>query len=144
MTKHQTLDDLKTRASETVRRLNPELFGTAQTRRQPQGADAKPAVPNEPLATTQGAALYASRCLVRITSYRCGTPVDVEGLCGKYFVDALRYARIIHDDRPEDIDYEIRQRRVAARKEERTEIEVIPLLTRGLTEPCVKVQTNSP
>ena len=98
-----------------------------KTYRGPQSSKSEPAVRNEPLAAAQGAPFYSGRCLVRVTSYRCGQQCDPDNLGAKYFIDALRYAGVLRDDRPEDIDYQAKGVRVSTRKEERTEIEVIPL-----------------
>ena len=117
------LDDLRN-ASASVRALNAALFKAGGVS---QGSKPQPAVRRESLEPEQRKAYYSGRCLVRITSYRCGRQCDPDNLVGKWYLDSLRYAGIIADDRPEDIDYQIQGRRVATKKEERTEIEVIPL-----------------
>ncbi len=81
---------------------------------------------HESLAKKKGTGQSPARCLVRITSYRCGQLADADGLCGKYLVDALRYASAIRDDRTQDIVYQIHQKRVTKKTEEKTLIELIP------------------
>ena len=65
------------------------------------------------------------RNLVRITSYRCRL-LDPDNLAGgcKYAIDAIRKAKVIPDDREEDIRLEIFQVKTKTRKEEKTVIEV--------------------
>ena len=119
-------------ASASFMRFNPDLFpdakpARAKADRLSQGSQPEPTVRHEPLEADQGKAYYSGRCLVRVTSYRCGRQCDPDNLVGKWFIDSLRYAGIIPDDRPEDIDYQIQGQKVATKKEERTEIEVTQL-----------------
>lgn len=117
-------------ASPSFRKSNPSLFPhecATQTSRESQGSKLEQGAQHAPVSTPQGAPFYAGRCLVRVTSYRCGQLCDPDNLAAKYFVDSLRYSGIIADDRPQDIDYQVRQIRVKTRKEEKTEIELIPL-----------------
>ena len=119
-------------ASASFMLANPQLFpnakpAPAKAGRLPQGSKPESAVRDEPLAADQREAYYTGRCLVRVTSYRCGRQCDPDNLVAKWEIDSLRYAGIIQDDRPEDIDYQITGKRAKTRKQERTEIEVIPL-----------------
>ena len=66
---------------------------------------------------------HSARYGVRVTSYRV-RPVDPDNLFAKWFVDALRYAGIIPDDRSVDIDYQITQEKVAKKIQEKTVIDV--------------------
>jgi len=68
---------------------------------------------------------YIQRNLVRITSYRCRL-LDPDNLAGgcKYAIDAIRKAKVIKDDREQDIRLEIFQVKTKTRKEEKTIIEV--------------------
>ena len=68
---------------------------------------------------------YLQRNLVRITSYRCRL-LDPDNLAGgcKYAIDAIRKAKVIPDDREQDIRLEVYQATCATRKEEKTVIEV--------------------
>ncbi len=61
---------------------------------------------------------------VTVTSYRVRL-LDQDNLCIKYHIDGLRYAGVIRDDTTEDIEIFVHQQKVATRKEERTEIEVV-------------------
>lgn len=65
----------------------------------------------------------ARRYAVRVTAFR-KRAVDPDNLCAKYFIDALRYARVIHDDRAQDIDYSITQKQVEKTSQEKTLIEI--------------------
>lgn len=89
------------------------------------GADPKRTSKYKFLGSIQGAEGYPARFHVRITSFRCQLG-DADSLCGKYFVDALRYSGIIRDDTTSLLDYSIRQEKVKTRKEEKTEIEITP------------------
>ncbi len=117
------LDALLTTCGPAVRRLNPNLFPTHGLAPVPKPQPAvRNGIPSAPPCETR----FATRVLVRITSYRC-QPCDPDNIVGKWMVDCLRYSRVIRNDRKEDIDYQIHQKKVSSRKEERTEIEVIPL-----------------
>lgn len=61
--------------------------------------------------------------VVRITSYRTRL-LDPDNLVGKWHLDSLRYARILYDDRPEDIDYQISQKKVNKKNQEKTLIQI--------------------
>lgn len=87
------------------------------------GADVKPSVRNGALAKKKREVSHPRKRHVSITSYRVRR-ADAEGLCPKYFVDALRYAGIIHDDTEDDITFQIQQKKVSEKKEEKTLIEV--------------------
>lgn len=71
----------------------------------------------------QGKAGNTGRVLVSITSFRRRL-LDPDNLCGKWFLDCLRYCGLISDDRPEDISYFITQEKVKDKAQERTEIVV--------------------
>ncbi len=92
----------------------------------PSGAVPKPAVLDAPVEPVQGETLYAGRVHVRITSYRRRL-LDPDNLTAKWFLDACRYARLIRDDKPEDITYQVGQEKVARKEDERTEIVIEPL-----------------
>lgn len=83
-------------------------------------------VQNESVATAPGKAQDAKRVRVSITAFRVRR-LDPDNACPKYFVDCLRYANFIHDDRDEDIILEIRQEKAASKADERTEITVFKL-----------------
>lgn len=63
------------------------------------------------------------RFSIRIESRRVRL-CDPDNLCGKFFVDCLRHSGIITDDTAAIVDYSICQKKVATKKEERTEITV--------------------
>ncbi len=84
------------------------------------------AVRDESLATPQGETLYSGRVHVRITSYRRRL-LDPDNLTAKWFLDACRYSRLIRDDNPEAITYQVGQEKVARKEDERTEIVIEPI-----------------
>jgi hypothetical protein len=94
--------------------------------RAPSGAKPQSPVLHAPVEPVQGETLYAGRVHVRITSYRRRL-LDPDNLTAKWFLDACRYARLIRNDRPEDITYEVGQEKVARKEEERTEVVIEPL-----------------
>ena len=83
----------------------------------------KQAIRHGPLAETEREDSNPKRYAVSVESCRA-RKIDTDNLCAKYFVDALRYAGIIPDDRPEDIEYSISQKKVKTKAEEITIIEV--------------------
>jgi hypothetical protein len=83
----------------------------------------KQAVRDGPLAAPQGEVGHAGRISVRITSFRRRL-LDPDNLAGgvKYLLDCCRYAQLIPDDRPQDIELVTRQEKVSSKGRERTEI----------------------
>lgn len=98
----------------------------AQDRGAASSAQPEQAVRPPPLEPPQGETLYAGRVSVRIVSYRRRL-LDPDNLCAKWFLDACRYSRLISDDRPQDITYEVSQIKVRQKAEERTEVTLTPL-----------------
>lgn len=94
-----------------------------ENRRLSSRAKPEQIVRHEPVAETVREDSNAARVSIRITSYRRRL-LDPDNLCPKYFVDCLRYAEIIKDDRDQDIELTVRQSKVKTRQEERTEIEI--------------------
>lgn len=90
------------------------------------GAEPQQTVRDEPLGPSARAAGGGKRYAVRVVSYRVRL-CDPDNLCAKSFVDCLRYAGIIPDDTAAIMDYSVSQQKVAAKTEERTEIEVTEL-----------------
>lgn len=86
-------------------------------------ANAKPerTVCDAPVREVEGKESHAKRVRVSIVAFRTRL-LDPDNLCVKYFVDCLRYAGLIIDDRPEDIILEVSQVKVSTEDEERTEI----------------------
>jgi hypothetical protein len=90
-----------------------------------QGAspDPKPkrSVRNEPLAKGGGKKENTGRIHIRLSARRKRL-IDPDNLVFKYFIDCLRYAGAIPDDRAEDVTIEARQEKT--RGEEETLIEL--------------------
>ncbi len=79
-----------------------------------------------PLEAVQGKTLYTGRVSVCIVSHRRRL-CDPDGLVGKWFLDAARYACLIREDDAKSITYSISQIKVATKDEEGTEIIITPL-----------------
>jgi hypothetical protein len=90
-----------------------------------QGAsnDPKPkrSIRNEPLAKIGGKKENTGRIHIRLTARRKRL-IDPDNLVFKYFIDCLRYAGAIPDDRAEDVTIEARQEKT--RQKEETIIEL--------------------
>jgi hypothetical protein len=73
----------------------------------------------------EGEEARSRRTRIRITRYSC-RPLDCDNYAGgcKPIIDQLRYAKLIRDDSPEDIEVEFKQVKVKHKTEERTEIEI--------------------
>jgi len=86
-------------------------------------SDAKPKRPirNEPLAKTGGKKENTGRIHIRLTARRKRL-IDPDNLVFKYFIDCLRYAGAIPDDRAEDVTIETKQEKT--RQKEETIIEL--------------------
>ena len=78
---------------------------------------------HEPMGEAARETQNPTRIRVRITSWRVQS-VDPDNLCPKYFIDCLRYAQIIPNDRDQDIALEIGQRKVERKEDELTVIEI--------------------
>lgn len=65
-----------------------------------------------------------TRILVSIRSFRTRL-LDPDNAVPKFFIDCLRYAKIIEDDTSKHIKLDYEQFKVKKRTEERTEIEVL-------------------
>lgn len=99
------------------------------SRHMASGPVAEQVIRYDPVAAVQREEGDPTRFQVRITSYRRRL-LDPDNLAGgcKYFVDCCRYAKLIPDDRPQDIILDTRQEKVRRREDERTEI-IIERLT---------------
>lgn len=64
--------------------------------------------------------------VILITDYRLRL-LDEDNLNQKKEIDCLRYARLIADDRPEDVKLYVRQWKVTDKADCRTEIEIYPI-----------------
>lgn len=109
------LKQILPRASEETILLNSDV-GLQDT--QPQRS-----VRNESLAKKKREAKSSRRIIVSIVSYR-NRLTDPDNLCGKFALDSLRYSSLLHDDREEDIVYQISQKKTLSRKEEKTLITI--------------------
>jgi hypothetical protein len=81
----------------------------------------KRAVRNEPLAKGGGKKENTGRIHIRLTARRKRL-IDPDNLVFKYFIDCLRYAGAIPDDRAEDVTIETKQEKT--RQKEETIIEL--------------------
>lgn len=115
----QQVQAYEQRQAHKPRRVADDSVGNLPPRPEP-----KPAVCDAPDEAPPGAPQDAPRRVVRVTSCRRRL-IDPDNLCAKYFVDALKYAGAILDDREQDITLEVRQHRVHRKEDERTIIEVI-------------------
>lgn len=77
------------------------------------------------VALRKGEETRSTRTHLRITRYSC-RPLDCDNYAGgcKPIIDQLRYAKLIRDDSPEDIEVEFKQVKVKTKTKERTEIEI--------------------
>lgn len=98
----------------------------SQTDRETSRAESEQTLRPPSVEPPQGETLYSGRVSVRVVSYRRRL-LDPDNLCAKWFLDACRYARLIRDDRPQDITYSVSQEKVACKEEERTEILISPI-----------------
>jgi hypothetical protein len=69
--------------------------------------------------------ISGNRTRIRITRFST-KPLDCDNYAGgcKPIIDELRYAKLIQDDSPEDIEVDFRQIKVKTKNEEHTEIEI--------------------
>ena len=98
----------------------------AKNRGVSQSPVTEPIVRSGVLATQQGAKTNGTRFSISITSFRTRL-CDPDNLCGKHFVDCLRYSGLIPDDTAAFVDYSIRQEKVAKKEDEKTEIIITKL-----------------
>lgn len=103
-------------------RWTKEQYIAYEARRLSSHPKPEQVVRDEPLAEEERETKNPARVAVLITSYRKRL-LDPDNLCPKHFIDGLRYAGIIPNDRPQDITLQVRQEKS---KDERTEIEIIP------------------
>lgn len=96
-----------------------------QAGRSPPSSQPEQVVQHDTLAEKPGEGINPARVHVRITSFRRRL-IDPDNLCPKYFIDSLRYAGIIPNDREEDIILEVSQVKVKTKAEERTELTIEP------------------
>jgi len=91
--------------------------------RKSSSSNPKPKRPvrNEPLAKSGGKKENTGRIHIRLTARRKRL-IDPDNLVFKYFIDCLRYAGAIPDDRAEDVTIETKQEKT--RQKEETVIEL--------------------
>jgi hypothetical protein len=96
-----------------------------QNRRHAPDAINKPNPENGSVAANAGEGANAVECfaLLKICCFRCRS-LDDDNPFEKYFVDALRYAGAIFDDKKEWCKIEMTEQLVENRAQERTEIEI--------------------
>ena len=90
------------------------------------GPEPEQALRDASMEPPKGETLYPGRVSVCVVSYRRRL-LDPDNLCAKWFLDACRYARLISDDRPQDITFSVAQEKVRTKEEERTEITLTPI-----------------
>jgi hypothetical protein len=73
-------------------------------------------VRNEPLAKSKGKKGNTGRIHIRLTARRKRL-IDPDNLVFKYFIDCLRYAGAIPDDRAEDVTIETHQEKTSSQEE---------------------------
>lgn len=93
------------------------------------GAEPECTIQDAPNAAVQGKKENPTRCRVSIVSYRRRL-IDPDNLIPKYFIDSLRYLKVIEDDSAKHIVLEVRQEKS---KMEYTEILIEPIGEPGLT-----------
>lgn len=119
--------NLPANPSESFKRLNSHLYGKQDNAGgQASGAKPEQAVRHGPVVKAEGKEKNSACFSVRVTSYRSRL-LDPDNLCPKYFIDCLRYAGLIKDDRSQDIVLEVSQQKVATKEEEHTRIEIEPI-----------------
>lgn len=87
------------------------------------GAITKPTVCHAPIATPKRKDSNTPRYFVCIESRRRRL-LDPDNLCGKYFVDAIRYAKLIPNDSAKDIQFTIFQTKIGEKEKPVTIIEI--------------------
>lgn len=109
-------------ASEAFIKRNAEDCADSQA----PSPEPQPTVCHDSLGEAQGAKENPSRLRVRIISRRRRL-IDPDNLVPKWFIDCLRYAGYIPDDRAQDIVLEVSQEKVKSKAEECTRIEIEPI-----------------
>lgn len=112
-----------------IKRLFPNAsLSTLAANAQDYGSDAaiESTLRPKPLAESKAKETNPERFLVRLTSVRKRLG-DEDNICGKFHVDALRYAGIIPDDCPDICSIRTTQRKCEKGEEEHTLIEVYQL-----------------
>jgi hypothetical protein len=88
-------------------------------------AEPECSVRDESLGTSKGAEGHAAqaprRIKIRFVTYRHRL-LDPDNPCPKSFIDGLRYAGLIPDDRSEDVEVTVRQEKIKNTEEQYTEI----------------------
>lgn len=126
---------------EISRRFPNASAAFARRNSAPSGAVAESAVCDGAVAKSEGEIKHSSRFAVSVKSYRLRL-LDPDNLCPKYFIDGLRYAGLIPDDRSEDIELAVTQEKVARAEDERTVVTITELnsVESALAEVGAKVQ----
>lgn len=119
----QRLIEAMAETDRLVARLKKEIPNETEHHSEVQSSKPECSVCHEPLAAGKGTQEGSTRVVVCVTSFRARL-CDTDNLCAKSLVDGLRYAQLIPDDRPEDIELSVSQEK-CDKKDERTEIELI-------------------
>ena len=90
----------------------------------PSSAKPKQPVRNRAMGKAERETTDSGRIRVSLTAYRA-RECDPDNLIGKYFVDCLRMSHLIPDDTEKDIVYQISQKKVEKKTQEKTLVEVI-------------------
>ena len=125
MSKRLTIDQIPAKYHGEIFK---QLGGTAtfNIAREPYSSESEQALFHESLGSAERKTYYTGKVFVRITSFRTRL-LDQDNLCAKYFLDACRYSKLIPDDNPEAIDYEIIQYKIKGKENEETHIELKPV-----------------
>lgn len=113
----------------TIRKLFPNasasLFKANKADHKPSSPKSQYHAQLQPLAAADKEKGNSAPCKVGIISYRRRL-LDIDNLYGgvKWFVDALRYERVIRDDDPQSITLHVSQVKVKTKQEQVTVIEI--------------------
>ncbi len=99
----------------------PQLYGKTKASNTPPHPVLEQGLGHGPLG--EGHAQKADSAIyeIRVVSYRTRL-CDEDNLCEKYHIDSLRYLKIIPDDSPDKCHIITTQKKVATKKEQRTDI----------------------
>ena len=104
----------------------PESFikANAEADYPAQGSKPECAIRDEPVEPSPREDCHTTRITLCVVSFRKRL-TDPDNCTPKYFIDGLRYAGLIPDDRAEDIDLKVSQVKVKTTAQERTEITIL-------------------
>ncbi len=105
--------------SEATRRRNQ--VGSVSSRPKPEQT-----LRHESLGKNRRKKEDPKRYRISIVSFRVRL-IDPDNLCAKFFIDSLRYSRVIDDDSSRHVIVEVSQQKVAKTNQQRTEITITPI-----------------